>query len=794
MLMGFLRKSLMARLTFNFLLLSLITVSAVGYLAYYGARQTLENSVLSRLDAIADLKEAEFNRWITDARGDIKLMAESSEVWQQTERLTQTEDAETVIPSLKNYLTTADATQPDFQEIFIIEAASGTILFSTNHNNIGKQDTAENYFIVGLLGTTVSNVYNSPTNGRPTMTVATPIHSSSGETIAVLAAHLDLNYMDRVILGREGLGATGETYLVDSLRILVAANDRVDFEVAGADVPTVQSVGIDNALASQSGAALYTNYAGEPVLGNYRWLNGPKLALLAEIPQEEAFAPARQLGFTIVGAGLASTLFLAVAIYVLARRVAQPIEDVTKTAVQVAAGDLYATAGVFTDDEIGVLARTFNQMTERLRRSYDSLETRVMVRTAELAKRAQQLDVINQVARNANSQLELNTLLPSVTALIRDRFNYYAVLILLVNEETGGLFLSAANTAENVDLKTADWHSTPEAPGIINHVAQTGAALVVNDVRQEPRYLITDLLPRTRSELALPLSIGNKVLGVLDLQSIHPNVFSLDDVQVLQTLSDQIAVAIRNAELFQTAQLSRAEAEEANRLKSQFLANMSHELRTPLNAVINFAYLLSMGVEGQLTTGQADMINRIQDAGRHLLGVVNDILDLAKIESGRIEIFLENVLLQEVVKGVLSTASGLVKGRPIELRQEIPADLPAIKADRGRIRQVLLNLVSNAAKFTEEGHITVCAWGDDNWVTISVQDTGIGMATEDIPKAFAEFVQLDGGLTRRVGGTGLGLAISQKFVEMHGGHIWAESTVGQGSIFYVQLPRSKNGN
>ncbi len=794
--MGLFRRSLVARLTLYFFLLSLLAVAVIGYLAYYQARQTLEESIFERLSAVTELKETELNRWVTDRRSDVEFLARSVELSVYTQSLltqladgTNTSNPASLPPylALHRYLLTADTVKPDLQEIFLIDISSGDVILSTIERHEGQNVSTTGYFQAGLKGTTSSSVYIAAETNRPAMTVASPVKNGEGVVIAVLAAHLDLNYMDRVMLGREGLGS-GEAYLIDNQRNFIAARDRVAF------AEPVTSLGIDTVVNSKrAGFGVYLNHEGIPVLGAYTWLGGPGLGLLAEVHQAEAFAPARQLGFTIVQYGLPFVTLLALIIYWLVRQLTHPIQAVTKTAVQVSGGDLYATAEVLTEDEIGTLARTFNQMTERLRRSYDSLETKVTLRTAELAKRVQQLNVINQVGRSANSVLELNTLLPSVASLIRNRFNYYAVTIMLLNEETQELFLSAADSVENITPYTIGWNMPLETASIVGYVARTGRPLVVEDVENDSRYLRFEFLPHTRSELALPLSVGEKVLGVLDLQSIHPNGFNPDDVQVLQTLCDQIAVAIRNADLFQTAQFARAEAEEANRLKSQFLANMSHELRTPLNAVINFAYLLIMGVEGQPTAGQKDMLNRIMDGGQHLLGVVNDILDLAKIESGRIEMFLEKVQLQDVIKGVMSTAVGLVRGKPIELHQEVPADLPPIRADRGRIRQILLNLVSNAAKFTDNGHISVRAWADETWVTVSVKDSGIGMAPEDIPKAFAEFVQLDGGLTRRIGGTGLGLPISQKFVEMHGGRIWAESELHKGTTFYVTFPRSNNG-
>ncbi|GIV97471.1 MAG: hypothetical protein KatS3mg057_2128 [Herpetosiphonaceae bacterium] len=259
--------------------------------------------------------------------------------------------------------------------------------------------------------------------------------------------------------------------------------------------------------------------------------------------------------------------------------------------------------------------------------------------------------------------------------------------------------------------------------------------------------------------------------------------------QIHEDLEQRIIA--RTAELAKAteeAQAARAAAEEANRLKDRFLANMSHELRTPLNSIINFSYILQTGMRGELNEDQKDYLTRIYDSGEHLLGLINDILDLAKIEAGRMDLFKEPLKLPELVRGVMSTATGLLKDKPVELRQELAPDLPQVMADRTRIRQVLLNLLSNAAKFTDRGSITVHAAQEGEYVVLSVSDTGIGIPPEHLDHIFEEFRQIDGEANRRYEGTGLGLAICRRLVEMHGGQVWAESTVGEGSTFFFTLP------
>ena len=236
------------------------------------------------------------------------------------------------------------------------------------------------------------------------------------------------------------------------------------------------------------------------------------------------------------------------------------------------------------------------------------------------------------------------------------------------------------------------------------------------------------------------------------------------------------------------AQEARTAAEQANQLKSQFLASMSHELRTPLNSIINFTRILSSGMRGPVNEGQLDYLGRVCHSGEHLLGLINDILDLSKIEAGRMELVKEPLQIGEVVQSVMATAVGLTKDKPIELRQEIEADLPVIEADRTRVRQILLNLLSNAAKFTEQGSITVRAMRMDDYLVVHVVDTGIGIAREHLSAIFEEFRQVDGGSNRRYEGTGLGLPICRHLVELHGGRLWVESSPSIGSTFGFSLP------
>jgi signal transduction histidine kinase len=303
--------------------------------------------------------------------------------------------------------------------------------------------------------------------------------------------------------------------------------------------------------------------------------------------------------------------------------------------------------------------------------------------------------------------------------------------------------------------------------------------------------LLLAILSRVLKPTHVPPQIAVDVVLVSVTVTIPP-IFLLLLWQYHKQLNNLLMQALEaNASLeaaMAEAQSARAAAEQASELKTQFLANMSHELRTPLNSIINFTRILSAGMRGPVTSEQRDYLARVRQSGEHLLGLINDILDLSKIEAGRVDLQIEAVQITPLIQGVMATAAGLTKDKPLILRQELAPHLPPVAADRTRLRQILLNLLSNAAKFTHSGAITVRAHQQGSQLIISVSDTGIGIAPEDLTTIFEEFRQLEASANRRYEGTGLGLAICRKLVKLHGGDLWVESTPNVGSMFSFNLP------
>jgi signal transduction histidine kinase/HAMP domain-containing protein len=291
-----------------------------------------------------------------------------------------------------------------------------------------------------------------------------------------------------------------------------------------------------------------------------------------------------------------------------------------------------------------------------------------------------------------------------------------------------------------------------------------------------------------RTVLAAPLVREGQAIGAILIRRFEVRPFTDKQISLLKTFADQAVIAIENVRLFQEIQEKNKQLEAASRHKSQFLANMSHELRTPLNAIIGFTRLVLRKTEGQIAPLQSDNLQKVLVSSEHLLNLINGVLDLSKVEAGRMEVFAETFKLDEIVRLAVSTVEPMLKDGRVRLVTAVAPEMPPLHTDREKLKQSLLNLLSNAAKFTEKGEIKVTAWPENGSLKLVVSDTGIGMTPEALKVIFDEFRQADMSTTRKYGGTGLGLALVKKFVELMGGQIAAESDAGKGSKFTVTMP------
>jgi PAS domain S-box-containing protein len=407
-------------------------------------------------------------------------------------------------------------------------------------------------------------------------------------------------------------------------------------------------------------------------------------------------------------------------------------------------------------------------------------------------QRATELEAIAKVSAAAASILDSNRLLQSVVDLTKTDLKLYHAHIYLLDETDDHLELAAGAGEVGRKMVAAGFRiPVNRAHSLVARAARTRKGVISNDVLQEPDFLPNPYLPDTRSELAVPMIVGDRLIGVFDVQSEAVNHFTESDIVLKTTLAEQVAVALQNTRLFAEQASTLERLRELDQLKSSFLANMSHELRTPLNSILGFAQVMLEGIDGDITTQMENDLQVIQKNGQHLLNLISDILDMAKIEAGKMTLNTEIFDLKETMEEVVEITTPMARAKSISvlLNVNIQQTLD-IYADRMRLRQVMINIVNNAIKFTEQGYIELSAARESGLIRVMVKDTGIGIPASHLNKIFEEFSQVDSSTTRKAGGTGLGLPISRHLVELHGGKLWAESAgvPGEGATFVIELP------
>ena len=395
-------------------------------------------------------------------------------------------------------------------------------------------------------------------------------------------------------------------------------------------------------------------------------------------------------------------------------------------------------------------------------------------------------DVLKVISRSAfDLQAVLQTLVESAARLCNaDKAT--------ITRQKGGVFFRAETygfSAEFMDY-VRSIPIEPERGTVTGRTLLEGRIIHIPDVQADPDYTWAEAqrLGGYRTIVGVPMLREGMVTGVLALTRDQVRPFTEKQIELVSTFADQAAIAIENVRLFDEIQDKSRQLAEASQHKSQFLANMSHELRTPLNAILGYTELVLDNVYGDTPDKMRGVLQRIESNGRHLLGLINDVLDLSKIEAGELTLALTEYSLKEVVHTVYTAVEPLASEKKLAFKIEVPPDLPAGHGDERRLTQVLLNLVGNAIKFTDSGEVLIKAAAANGAFKVAVHDTGPGISAADQGKLFQQFQQADNSITRRKGGTGLGLAISKRIVEMHGGKIWVESRVGQGSTFAFTLP------
>ena len=442
----------------------------------------------------------------------------------------------------------------------------------------------------------------------------------------------------------------------------------------------------------------------------------------------------------------------------------------------------------FSDKQIELVTNFANQAViaiENVR-----LLNELRARTGELARSVAELEALGKVSQAINSSLDLQTVLNTILGHACEISETAGGAIYVLDEVKNQFVLEAGHNMTEEHLAAVREHPIQLGDTLVGQCAQRHTAVQIADLAESDAHPIFDVLRRAgfKALLAVPLLHQDRAIGALLVRRRRPGAFAPDIVNLLQQFAAQSSLAIYNARLFHEIEQKSLQLAVASQHKSQFLANMSHELRTPLNAILGYTELMQDGLYGELPAKTGDVLERVQKNGKHLLGLINDVLDLSKIEAGQLELSIAEYSMKDVVQTVVTATESLAAAKNLPLKVDVSNNLPAGHGDERRIVQVLLNLVGNAIKFTDEGEVRIAASATDGMLSVAIVDTGPGIPEAEQMRIFHEFHQVDSSNTKKKGGTGLGLAIAKRIVELHGGRIWVKSQVGEGSTFQFELP------
>jgi signal transduction histidine kinase len=690
------------------------------------------------------------------------------------------------------------AQAPEIAEISYVDATGREQLrvSSVARNVIGSNADRSNEpaYLNGRLGQTWYGAVYFREGSEPFITIAA---GERGPAAGVTVAEVNLKFLWDVV-SRIKVGEAGHAYVVDNGGQLIAHPDiarvlqRTDLS-ALEQVRSARAVPADPEREAVSAADLN----GREVLSSFAPVFPPGWYVFVEQPQDEAFAPLNALVLRtalLLAAGLA--VAVAASLF-LARRMTLPIRALQAGAASIGAGNLDQQIAVRTGDELEALAGEFNQMTARLRESYAGLERKVEERTHELTEALAQQQATGEV-------LELISRAPVQVQAVLDGIVAHAVR-LFATPTTVIYFVEGDQLCTTAIHEPVPGSISARRP--LDRTSISGTAVLerrtvyvcggLEEVEQAYPAAAATMRRQgvvERTVVAVPLIHGDAAVGVLVVARLDGQGFTAVQIALAETFAAQAMIAIENARLFheiedksQALELANQELVAVSRHKSEFLATMSHELRTPLNAIIGFSEVLLERYFGDLNEKQDDYLRDVLSSGQHLLALINDLLDLAKVEAGRMELDATVFSLRDAIETSLTMVRERAARHGIELSVEVAPPIEFITADERKVKQILFNLLSNAVKFTPGGGcIDVRAWTDDTMACVSVRDTGIGIAPEDQARIFEEFRQAGAATAQE--GTGLGLALTKAFVELHGGRLSLESEPGHGSTFTFSLP------
>ncbi len=809
------------RLTFWFLFLALIPLLVGIVIAYNMQKNTIESETFNKLTAVRDLKVRELNAWIDERIGDISIISEDLEirslenVFENKEKSPNDIYKMNIAKDLFNRYITA---YHDYEEIFLINAKTGIIDVSSNELFIGLNKSSNEYFIKPLENGQIyiKDIYYSDYLHKPQMCISVPVYCEAHNTHVshVLVARIDLkNSLFHLLENTTGMGETGETLIVN--KDVIALNDLkyVSDAILKIEIEAEPAV---NAAAGHTGITKTLDYRGVEVLAAYTNIPRTKWGFISKQDMVEVNKPINALGQNYILLFIVSALAIILIVFWLSKRISRPISRMYKVSRKIKDGDYSSRNKVNSVDEIGALGTAINDMSDAIE-SKSKIQiaisniTRVMIGNNSFEDFTERL--IEQLMDVTNSQMSV------VYSYDRDSEEFV-------------YFSSVGTKVEMFKPFTRD-----NAEGEYQTAITKKSLVFLNRISNDTKYnYVTSFGEvQVRGMITIPIIIENEVTGIISLASLYD--YSLEINEILETSWQSINIAYSNllanqktrylaqdlsktnqqleaqteelqdqteelhdqaSELQRTAQelheqnleleVQRKQVESANQLKSEFLSNMSHELRTPLNSIMALSRVLIMQAKDKLDEEENSYLEIVERNGKRLLSLINNILDLSKIESGKMDIAVSSFSLKTLLNMIVENIQGLTEEKSLSVSLSIPDHFPMLETDEARLHQVLLNIVGNAVKFTNKGGVDIIVTEEDGNACIAVKDTGVGISKEMLPRIFDEFRQVDGTSSRQYQGTGLGLAIAQRITSILGGEIKVDSVLGQGSVFKVYIP------